>query len=94
MIVGSSLAKGFGTPMPLLAGSASVIRRFEEHSETRIHCSPPSLAALHAAEHALAAIAPMAIACGSGWRGLCGSSVRGYVCSGSELRAEFFPYRY
>lgn len=54
VIVGSSLAKGFGTPMALLAGSASIIRRFEEHSETRIHCSPPSLAALHAAEHALA----------------------------------------
>jgi 8-amino-7-oxononanoate synthase len=54
MIVGSSLAKGFGTPMALLAGSASTIRRFEEQSDTRIHCSPPSLAALHAAEHALA----------------------------------------
>jgi 8-amino-7-oxononanoate synthase len=54
VIVGSSLAKGFGTPMALLAGSASIIRRFEEQSETRIHCSPPSLAALYAAEHALA----------------------------------------
>ena len=32
----------------------SLIRRFEEQSDTRVHCSPPSLAALHAAEHALA----------------------------------------
>jgi 8-amino-7-oxononanoate synthase len=54
VIVGSSLAKGFGTPVALLAGSASMIRRFEEQSETRVHCSPPSLAVLHAAEHALA----------------------------------------
>jgi 8-amino-7-oxononanoate synthase len=54
VIVGSSLAKGFGVPMAMLAGSASLIRRFEAGSETRVHCSPPSLASLHAAEHALA----------------------------------------
>ncbi len=54
VIVGSSLAKGFGVPMAVLAGNAAMIRRFEEHGETRMHCSPPSLAVLHAAEHALA----------------------------------------
>ena len=54
VIVGSSLAKGFGVPMAVLAGNASIVRRFEEQSETRVHCSPPSLAVLHAAEHALA----------------------------------------
>ncbi|WP_051334267.1 aminotransferase class I/II-fold pyridoxal phosphate-dependent enzyme [Bradyrhizobium sp. Ai1a-2] len=53
VIVGSSLAKGFGAPMAMLAGNADVIRQFEEQSQTRIHCSPPSLAALHAADHAL-----------------------------------------
>lgn len=53
VIVGSSLAKGFGAPMAVLAGSASTIRRFEELSETQVHCSPPSLAVLRAAEHAL-----------------------------------------
>jgi 8-amino-7-oxononanoate synthase len=53
LIVGSSLAKGFGVPMAMLAGSANLIRRFEAQSETRVHCSPPSLAVLHAAEHAL-----------------------------------------
>jgi 8-amino-7-oxononanoate synthase len=54
VIVGSSLAKGFGSPMAMLAGSASLIRRFEEQSETRLYCSPPSLAVLHATERALA----------------------------------------
>jgi 8-amino-7-oxononanoate synthase len=54
VIVGSSLAKGFGVPMAVLAGSASMIRSFEEQSETRVHCSPPSQAALRAAEHAFA----------------------------------------
>jgi 8-amino-7-oxononanoate synthase len=53
VIVGSSLAKGFGAPMAMLAGSASLIRRFEAESDTRVHCSPPSIAALHAAEQAL-----------------------------------------
>ena len=53
VIVGSSLAKGFGAPMAMLAGSASLIRHFEAESDTRVHCSPPSIAALHAAEQAL-----------------------------------------
>jgi 8-amino-7-oxononanoate synthase len=50
----SSLAKGFGVPLAVLSGSAEMIRRFEAASETRRHCSPPSFAALSAAEHALA----------------------------------------
>jgi 8-amino-7-oxononanoate synthase len=53
-IAGSSLAKAFGVPIAVLSGSQPLIRRFEQRSETRLHCSPPSLAALHAAEHALA----------------------------------------
>jgi 8-amino-7-oxononanoate synthase len=54
VIVGSSLAKGFGVPMALLAGNASMIRSFEKQSETRVHCSPPSQADLRAAGHAFA----------------------------------------
>jgi 8-amino-7-oxononanoate synthase len=50
----SSLAKGFGVPLAVLAGSSEMIRRFEHESETRRHCSPPSIAALAAVEHALA----------------------------------------
>jgi len=53
VIVISSLAKGFGVPMAVMAGSRPVIARFESASETRVHCSPPSIATLHAAEHAL-----------------------------------------
>ena len=49
----SSLAKGFGVPMAMLGGSATDIARFEAASETRVHCSPPSFAELHAGERAL-----------------------------------------
>jgi 8-amino-7-oxononanoate synthase len=54
IVVGASLAKGFGAPVTVLAGSGAVVRWFEEKSETRVHCSPPSAASLAAAEHALA----------------------------------------
>jgi len=54
VIVGSSLAKGFGAPMAMLAGSSNLVQHFEAESDTRVHCSPPSIAALHAAEQALA----------------------------------------
>lgn len=53
VIVISSLAKGFGVPMAVMAGSRTVIDCFEQRSQTRVHCSPPSLATLHAAERAL-----------------------------------------
>lgn len=54
VLVISSLAKGFGVPLAVLAGSSTVIRRFEEKSEVRVHCSPPSAAIVNAAERALA----------------------------------------
>lgn len=49
----SSMAKGFGVPIAALSGSCKFVRQFESNSETRIHTSPPSIAAIHAAEHAL-----------------------------------------
>jgi 8-amino-7-oxononanoate synthase len=49
----SSLAKAFGVPVAILAGSHTAIRDFEEKSETRVHCSPPSIATIHAVERAL-----------------------------------------
>ena len=55
VIVVASLAKGLGVPLAVLAGSAAAVERFEETSATRVHCSPPSVAALHAAAHALEA---------------------------------------
>ena len=54
VLVIASLAKGFGAPVAVLAGSAAAIRRFGQASDTRVHCSPPSVAVIHAAAHALA----------------------------------------
>ena len=49
----SSLAKGFGAPLAVLAGSAAAVRSFERQSETLIYSSPPSVASIRAAEAAL-----------------------------------------
>ena len=54
VVVGASLAKGFGVPVALLAGSAALLQRFERDSASREHMSPPSIAAIQAARHALA----------------------------------------
>ncbi len=48
-LVISSLAKGFGVPVAVLSGSSAVVRSFELRSDTRAHCSPPSVAVLRAA---------------------------------------------
>ena len=49
----SSLAKGFGAPLAVLCGSRRNLQSFESNSETRMHCSPPAVATIRAAEHAL-----------------------------------------
>lgn len=49
----SSLAKAFGAPLAALSGSRSEVQRFTAGSETRLHCSPPSLANIQAALRAL-----------------------------------------
>jgi 8-amino-7-oxononanoate synthase len=54
VLVVSSLAKAFGVPVAVLAGSGALVRWFAARSETRAHCSPPSAAHLRAVEHALA----------------------------------------
>ncbi|MEY3121682.1 MAG: hypothetical protein RI993_507 [Pseudomonadota bacterium] len=53
IVVGSSLAKGFGVPVAVLAGSNTLIKRFKMTSDTRVHGSPPSIAVIQAAWHAL-----------------------------------------
>lgn len=53
IVVGASLAKGFGAPLAVLAGGRTLVRRFEACSQTRTHASPPSVAAIHAARRAL-----------------------------------------
>ena len=54
VVVVSSLAKAFGAPVALVAGSRQLISEFLSSSATRVHCSPPSVAAIAAAAHALA----------------------------------------
>jgi 8-amino-7-oxononanoate synthase len=54
LIVGASLAKAFGAPVAVLAGSRMLIRRFHEESETRDHSSPPSVPVIEAARRAVA----------------------------------------
>lgn len=53
ILIISSLAKGFGVPVAALSGSRNMVKLFETKSKTRMHCSPPSIAVVHAAEHAL-----------------------------------------
>ena len=54
VLVISSLSKAFGVPIASLSGSSNLVRWFESASDTRVHCSPPSIAAVHAAQNALA----------------------------------------
>src|SRR5262249_24891366 len=53
LIVANSLAKGFGAPLAVIAGSGPLISKFKKLSSTRVHCSPPSLAAIAAGRRAL-----------------------------------------
>jgi 8-amino-7-oxononanoate synthase len=48
----ASLAKGFGAPLAMLAGGRRIVERFIARSDTLMHCSPPSAAAVAAALHA------------------------------------------
>jgi 8-amino-7-oxononanoate synthase len=53
IVVVSSLAKAFGAPVAMLAGSDAFTTEFELESVTRTHCSPPSAAVVAAAADAL-----------------------------------------
>lgn len=55
VLAGASLAKGFGAPLAVLAGPRKLLRGFMAASTTRVHCSPPSAAAIAAASRALEA---------------------------------------
>lgn len=50
----SSLAKAFGAPLAVLAGSQKLVADFRERSETRVYAGQPSAAAVQAAARALA----------------------------------------
>ena len=53
VVLVASLAKGFGVPAAALVASGAFVARFERRSATRVHCSPPCVAVVRAAEHAL-----------------------------------------
>jgi 8-amino-7-oxononanoate synthase len=53
IVVVSSLAKAFGVPVAMLGGGEEFVGRFRENSATLVHCSPPSAAAISAAQRAL-----------------------------------------
>lgn len=53
VVIGASLAKGFGVPIAVLAADTAIIRRFQRNAGTRMHCSQPSAAVLHAGDRAL-----------------------------------------
>ena len=93
LLVISSLAKAFGAPLAVVAGSGARIERFKATSLTRIHCSPPSIAAISAAEHALALNA----AEGSARRGrllaLIGLFRRGLDRLGLAAHGGLFPFQ-
>ncbi len=55
ILVGASLAKGFGAPLAVLAGPRKMLGSFMAASATRVHCSPPSVAAIAAGRCALEA---------------------------------------
>ncbi len=53
VMVVSSLAKGFGVPVAVLAGSRECVDGFQVRSDTLVHSSPPSTAVCSAATNAL-----------------------------------------
>lgn len=55
IIACSSLAKAFGVPVAVLAGERRLVEWFRRESQTRLHCSPASVAVIRAARVALRA---------------------------------------
>jgi 8-amino-7-oxononanoate synthase len=53
IVLVASMAKSLGVPMAAVSGEAALISRLSAGFESRRHCSPPSMADLRAAEHAL-----------------------------------------
>ncbi|UOD30362.1 pyridoxal phosphate-dependent aminotransferase family protein [Massilia violaceinigra] len=53
VVAGSSLSKAFGAPLAVLCASAQLVHRFGQASQSRVHASPPSVAAIRAALAAL-----------------------------------------
>ncbi|KQX01811.1 hypothetical protein ASC94_04260 [Massilia sp. Root418] len=91
VLVGASLAKAFGAPLAVLAGSAPMLHMFEQRSLARVHASPPSVASVAAARRALRLNA----ACGGVLRLALWRRVRqfraGLAAAGIACRGGMFP---
>jgi len=96
VLAGASLAKGFGVPLAVLAGSAAWVARFERVSDTRLHASPPSQAVVVAARRALRLNA----LCGDGLRRLLAQRIArfraalgedGLACDGGRFPVQSVP---
>lgn len=96
VLVGASLAKAFGAPLAVLAGSPAMLERFDARSLTRMHSSPPSVAAIAAGRRALRVNA----ACGDALRGVlrlrvlqfrAGLATAGITCRGGTFPVQVVP---
>ncbi|MBA5638506.1 pyridoxal phosphate-dependent aminotransferase family protein [Duganella sp. LX20W] len=96
VLVGASLAKGFGAPLAVLAGSAALVGWLASRSDVRRHCSPPSVAVIAAAGRALA----INRTCGDRlrarlWRNVArfraGAALRGMACKGGVFPVQTLP---
>ena len=86
IILVSSLAKAFGAPLAMLGAGSRLVSDFAADSATRVHCSPPSTAAIRAGARAVvlnrcarrwtpaSAGAVSSAAFGSGWQARAGAS--------------------
>jgi 8-amino-7-oxononanoate synthase len=93
LLVVSSLAKAFGAPLAVIAGGGAWIERFKVSGQTRVHCSPPSMAAISAAEHALVVNAVDGQARRSRLLALIGLFRSGLERLGLAAHGELFPFQ-
>jgi 8-amino-7-oxononanoate synthase len=91
IILVSSLAKAFGAPLAMLGAGSRLVSDFAADSATRVHCSPPSTAAIRAGARAVVL---------NRWRGdglrlRLGSLIRGFrqrlAVSGWRVAGGYFP---
>jgi len=93
VIVISSLAKGFGVPIAMIGSGRRTIERFKALSQTRVHCSPPSIAAIHAVENALRMNAILGSALRSRLLGLVRLFRAGLRAIGLAAHGGLFPFQ-
>lgn len=93
VIWGASLAKGFGVPLAVLAGSPSTLSSVEAAADTRVHCSPPS----QASQAALARALDLNVRAGKGRRARLAERTlqlrKGFAALGCPAHGQPFPFQ-